>query len=109
MKRVIIMVIDSMSVGAMPDAEKYGDSPTCNTLANVARFNNGLHLPNLRQLGLGNVTYVEGVPPVEKPIASYGRMKEVSEGKDTTLATGKWLVWCSRIRSRYTQTGFRMN
>ena len=77
-----------MGVGAMPDADKYGDSPSCNTLSNVAAYNNGLNLPNLQKLGLGNITNVQGVPPVDKPMASYGCMQEVSEGKDTT--TGHW-------------------
>jgi phosphopentomutase len=88
MKRVIILVIDSMGVGAMKDAEAYGDLPSCNTLANVAAFNDGLHLPNLQKLGLGNIIEVQGVPPIENPIASYGKMEELSEGKDTT--TGHW-------------------
>jgi len=88
MRRVIILVIDSMGVGAMPDAEEFGDSMDCNTLANVAIANNGLYLPMLQKMGLGNITDVQGVSPVESPIASYGRMQEVSHGKDTT--TGHW-------------------
>ena len=72
----------------MPDAERFGDSIKCNTLANVARYNNGLSLPNLRALGLGNITEVMGVDPVDAPLASYGQMLELSEGKDTT--TGHW-------------------
>jgi phosphopentomutase len=88
MKRVVILVIDSMGVGAMKDAEAYGDLPTCNTLANVASFNDGLFLPNLQAMGLGNITEVAGVPPVKNPIASWGKMEELSEGKDTT--TGHW-------------------
>jgi phosphopentomutase len=90
MKRVIIIVIDSMGVGAMPDAPAFGDSPSCNTLANVATYNGGLHLPNLGRLGLGNLTTVKGVPPVERPMASFGRMAELSQGKDTT--TGHWEI-----------------
>jgi len=88
MKRVIILVIDSLGVGAMPDANKYGDSSACNTLSNVSSFNGGLNLPALQSLGIGNVTHVQGVPPNDKPIASVGRMLEKSEGKDTT--TGHW-------------------
>lgn len=72
----------------MPDAEDYGDSLACNTLSNVAKFNNGLRLPNLQRMGLGNVTDVEGVPPINQPIASYGRLQEQASGKDTT--TGHW-------------------
>lgn len=90
MKRAIILVIDSMGVGAMPDAPYYNDVLECNTLANVARFNNGLNLPNLGKLGLGNILDVQGVEPVENPLASYGKMQEVSKGKDTT--TGHWEI-----------------
>ena len=88
MKRVIILVIDSLGVGAMPDAMDYGDSSACNTLSNVASFNRGLNLPNLSRMGLGNITEVSGVPSLQKPVASYGKMLERSEGKDTT--TGHW-------------------
>jgi len=90
MKRATIIVIDSMGIGAMPDAPNYGDLMECNTLANVAKANNGLKLPNFEKLGLGNIQHIEGVVPSELPIASYGIMKEVSEGKDTT--TGHWEI-----------------
>lgn len=88
MKRAVVIVIDSLGCGAMPDAPNYGDSLECNTLANVAKFNKGLNLPNLGKMGFGNIIDVEGVPAVQNPTASYGKMKEVSEGKDTT--TGHW-------------------
>lgn len=90
MKRAIITVIDSMGIGAMPDAPKYGDLPECNTLVNVAKFNHGLNLPNLARLGLGNIDSIEGVSPNNSALASYGKMLEVSEGKDTT--TGHWEI-----------------
>lgn len=90
MKRAIIIVIDALGVGALPDAADYGDTPECNTLGNVARANNGLHLPHLGALGLGNIIDVQGVPPVSHPAASFGRMIEVSKGKDTT--TGHWEI-----------------
>lgn len=87
-KRVILIVIDSLGTGAMPDAHKYGDSAGCNTLKNVAKFNGGLNLPNLEKLGLGNIDNIQGVKPIKFPMASWGKMLEVSEGKDTT--TGHW-------------------
>ena len=90
MKRAIIIVIDSLGIGAMHDAEKYGDTLQCNTLCNVAKFNNGLNLPTLEKLGLGNIDNIEGVKQTQKPLASYGKMLEVSEGKDTT--TGHWEI-----------------
>jgi len=86
-KRVVLFVLDSVGVGALPDAVKYGDKG-CNTLVNTARAVSGLNLPNLCRLGLGNIIKVEGVPRVESPLASFGRMAEKSSGKDTT--TGHW-------------------
>lgn len=90
MKRVVLVVIDSMGIGALPDAPKYGDLLECNTLVNVAKFNNGLNLPNLERLGLGNIDIIKGVKSNTTPLASYGKMLEVSEGKDTT--TGHWEI-----------------
>ncbi len=88
MKRAFLIVIDALGAGAMPDAEKYGDVMQCNTLVNVARESGGLNLPNLEKLGLGNIDNITGVKPVKQPLASWGKMLEVSEGKDTT--TGHW-------------------
>ncbi len=86
-KKVALIVLDSVGVGELPDAEKYGDAG-CNTLGNIARAVGGLKMPNLGRLGLGNIIEVEGVPPAERPEASFGRMAEQSPGKDTT--TGHW-------------------
>ena len=88
MKRAIVIVIDSMGAGAMPDCADYNDIPECNTLANVAKACGGLNLPAMRTMGLGNLTNVSGVEPVETPCAQYGIMREQSKGKDTT--TGHW-------------------
>ena len=85
--RIVVLVVDSGGVGEMPDASEYGDSGS-NTLANTARVVGGISVPNLGQMGLGCITDILGVPPVEAPIASYGRMAEASPGKDTT--TGHW-------------------
>jgi len=90
MKRAIIIVIDSMGIGAMPDAPKYSDVMECNTLVNVAKFNNGLKLPVMQKLGLGNIDEIQGVAKNPFPMASFGKMEEVSEGKDTT--TGHWEI-----------------
>ncbi|MEG6510939.1 phosphopentomutase [Desulforamulus ruminis] len=86
-KRVTVIILDSVGVGELPDAADYGDTGS-NTLANVAKAVKGLKLPNLGQLGLGNILDVEGVPPVPQPRAAYGKMAETSPGKDTT--TGHW-------------------
>lgn len=87
LKRVALVVLDSVGVGELPDADKYGDTGS-NTLGNIARFVGGLRLPNLASMGLGNIINIDGVPPAEKPVASFGRMAELSPGKDTT--TGHW-------------------
>lgn len=90
MKRAIVIVIDSMGIGAMPDCRDFGDIPECNTLRNVCRFNNGLKLPNMAQMGLGNIQDFQGLEKVTNPTASYGTMIEKSKGKDTT--TGHWEI-----------------
>ena len=86
-KRVIIIVLDSMGVGELPDAAEYGDEGS-NTLANTAQAVGGLSLPHMQKLGLGHITAIEGVPPCDEPLGAYGRMAEASAGKDTT--TGHW-------------------
>ncbi len=88
MKRAIVVVIDSMGCGAMPDCRDYADVPECNTLCNVAKAVNGLNAPNFYKLGLGNLGNVEGIAKNDNAIAQYGIMKETSKGKDTT--TGHW-------------------
>ena len=88
MKRAIVMVIDSMGTGAMPDCREFNDIPECNTLRNVCKFNNGLNVPNMEKMGLGNIQDYMGISKVETPTAQYGIMEEKSKGKDTT--TGHW-------------------
>ena len=87
-KRAIVMVIDSMGTGAMPDCREFNDSPKCNTLKNVCDFNNGLNVPNMEKMGLGNIQDYKGIKKVDNPTAQYGIMEEKSKGKDTT--TGHW-------------------
>ena len=88
-KRVILIVLDSMGVGELPDAVEYGDEGS-NTLANTAKAVGGLSLPHMQKLGLGNITAIEGVPPCNELLGAYGRMAEASKGKDTT--TGHWEI-----------------
>lgn len=88
--RAIIMVIDSMGIGAMPDCEDFGDTPECNTLKHVCEFNNGLNVPNLEKLGLGNIQDFMGIKKVDNPIGTYATLIEKSKGKDTT--TGHWEI-----------------
>lgn len=88
--RAIIMVIDSMGIGAMPDCKDFGDIPECNTLKHVCEFNNGLNVPNLEELGLGNIQDFMGIKKVENPTGTYATLVEKSKGKDTT--TGHWEI-----------------
>lgn len=90
MVRSIIMVIDSMGIGAMPDCRDFGDVPECNTLKHVCEYNNGLNVPNLEKMGLGNIQDFMGINKVENPIATVGTLVEKSKGKDTT--TGHWEI-----------------
>lgn len=86
-RRVILIVLDSVGAGEAPDAAAYGDVGS-NTLGNIAAAMGGLHLPNLQKLGLGNILPLAGVPAVAEPAGAFGRMQEISCGKDTTA--GHW-------------------
>ncbi|MBN1994509.1 MAG: phosphopentomutase [Anaerolineae bacterium] len=85
--RIIVMVLDSVGIGELPDAAAFGDVGS-HTLGNIARAVGGLHMPNMEALGLGNIAILQGVAPQYQPQAAYGKMAEVSAGKDTT--TGHW-------------------
>jgi phosphopentomutase len=87
MPRACVIVLDAVGAGELPDAHEYGDEGS-DTLGNVARAVGGLDLPNLEQLGLGNVEDLQGCPPIEGAPAVAGRLFERSKGKDTT--TGHW-------------------
>lgn len=85
-KRVIWIVLDSVGMGELPDAKRFGDEGS-NTLGNIAKTV-GLSVPNMRSLGLGNIDGMERIAPVASPAGCYGRLAELSDGKDTT--TGHW-------------------
>ncbi|MGI9070512.1 MAG: phosphopentomutase [Bryobacteraceae bacterium] len=85
-KRVILIVLDSVGIGAMPDAAEFGDEGS-NTLGNIAKQRN-LKLPNLCVLGLANIKPLSGLKPVKNPAGAYGKCALASPGKDTT--TGHW-------------------
>jgi phosphopentomutase len=88
MPRSIVVVLDSGGVGALPDAEAYGDAPGANTIGNVAERVGGLAMPNFARLGLGCLTAVRGVAGASDPAAFVARLAERSRGKDTI--TGHW-------------------
>jgi phosphopentomutase len=85
--RTIWIVLDSVGIGAMPDAAAFGDPPAADTLGNIARLR-GLALPHLAALGLGNIKPLAGIAPSHRPEGSFGRCTLASPGKDTT--TGHW-------------------
>ncbi len=94
--RVFLIVLDSVGIGYAPDARDYGDEGAA-TLPHTADALGGLPLPTLQALGLGNILpltgqplSIRGVEPVARPLASYGAMREVSQGKDTV--TGHWEI-----------------
>lgn len=88
MKRVFLIVIDGLGVGAQEDADQYGDAGA-DTLGKVSKIA-GVRLPNLEKLGLGNIRPFESIDPVAEPAGSYGKMREKSAGKDST--TGHWEI-----------------
>ena len=88
MKRVFLIVLDSLGIGAMPDSEKFGDVGV-NTLAACARSSH-LHIPNLIKAGLGNIDGITCLPKTATPTAAIARMAEASQGKDTTI--GHWEI-----------------
>src|SRR5271167_4103424 len=85
-ERVIWIVLDSVGIGEMPDAGKYGDRGS-DTLGNIARAR-PMRLPNLCRLGLGNIRPLEGLPADPSPLGAFGKCTLASPGKDTT--TGHW-------------------
>lgn len=88
MKRVFLIVLDSLGIGAMPDAAVFGDYD-CNTLRRISKSKK-FYIPNLLKLGIGNIDGVDYLPKNERPIATVARMTECSNGKDTTI--GHWEI-----------------
>ncbi len=86
-KRVFVLVLDSLGVGALPDAAEFGDAGA-HTLDHITQAAGALDAPRLTELGLGNVPGVSGVPAAMDPVAAFGRCAESSPGKDTS--TGHW-------------------
>jgi len=102
--RAIIIVIDSFGIGALPDAEKYGDEGS-NTILHICETVNGDKWSVLRKMGLGNASLLlenelPGCETVKNPLASFGVMNEKSPGKDTT--TGHWELAGLELKSAFT-------
>ncbi len=88
-KRVILIVCDSVGIGSLPDAVQYGDEGS-HTLGHIFEQYPQINIPYLLQLGLGNIDVKGKLPTTSKPLAAYGRASELSAGKDTT--TGHWEI-----------------
>ena len=105
-KRIFTIVVDSLGVGALPDAADYGDVGT-DTLGHISQFRDEFHIPNLQKLGLANLHPLKQVSAVEDPKAYYGYLNEASIGKDTM--TGHWEMMGLHITKpfqTFTDTGF---
>lgn len=90
MKKVILIVLDSLGVGALPDAEDFGDSGA-DTFGHIVDALPDIQIPNLRKLGFCNIEGAAGGRlKVSQPLGCYGRLKELSSGKDTI--TGHWEI-----------------
>src|ERR1035441_7919916 len=87
--RVILIVLDSVGIGAMPDSLEFGDPPGSDTLGNLDRLR-PLHIPNLQRMGLANIKPFPHLAAVENPIADFGRAALASPGKNTT--PGHWEI-----------------
>lgn len=85
---VYLIIIDGLGVGAQEDAHLYGDE-SMNTLGHVST-ETGCKLPNLEKMGIGNIIPLDSIDEVENPSAAFGKMREVSAGKDST--TGHWEI-----------------
>jgi phosphopentomutase len=85
-RRAVVVVLDACGVGALPDAQEYGDAGA-DTLAHVAEAEGGLQLPTLERLGLGSIVPLTGVGPVPSPVL-HGRLHPLGPGKDSI--TGHW-------------------
>lgn len=105
-KRVFLIVIDSLGIGAMPDADRYGDQGS-DTLGHIDGAVESLRLPNLERLGLGNLHPLRHVQAVKHPLARYASLMEASAGKDTM--TGHWEMMGLRTTTpfqTFTENGF---
>lgn len=97
-ERISLIVLDSVGIGELPDADQFGDLGA-HTLGHIAEKVSGFALPHLQQMGLGNIAEIQGIPPVSSPEGYYGKMAEVSVGKDTM--TGHWELMGLRISTPF--------
>ncbi|WP_420848192.1 phosphopentomutase [Natranaerofaba carboxydovora] len=89
MNKVVLVVLDGVGIGALPDAKNFGDDGA-NTLGNISKKIEDFKLPNFSDFGLGNISEIAGIDITEVPLAYYGKMTQKSAGKDTT--SGHWEI-----------------
>lgn len=97
-KRVFLIVLDSVGIGAAPDAQKYNDEGA-DTLGNIAKHVNGLHMPEMEKMGLSNIREIKGIRAADSPKAHFTKMQEASVGKDTM--TGHWELMGLHIKKPF--------
>jgi phosphopentomutase len=98
-KRTFLIVMDSVGIGEAPDAERFGDKGA-HTLGHIAEHMNGLKVPNMEKMGLGNIdSTMKGIEQAEKPLAHYAKLPELSNGKDTM--TGHWEIMGLHIKEPF--------
>ena len=105
-KRVFVVVMDSVGVGAMPDSADFGDIGV-NTLGHISESVDTFKIQNLQKLGMANIIPLKQVPANEHPIGYYGKLRETSRGKDTM--TGHWEMMGLEVTKpfkTFTETGF---
>ena len=105
-KRVFVIVLDSLGIGAMPDSEKFGDKGV-DTFGHILDKMGTLDIPNLQKLGMLNLHKGGSMEGIEKPIGRYMRIGEASNGKDTM--TGHWEmmgIYTQKPFITFTETGF---
>lgn len=105
-KRVFVIVLDSLGIGAMPDSPKFGDEGV-DTFGHILEKMGKIEIPNLQKLGLVNLHTAGDMEQVEKPLGRYTRLGEVSNGKDTM--TGHWEMMGIKTEKpfiTFTDTGF---
>ena len=88
-KRVFLIILDSVGMGTAPDAAEFGDNQP-NTLGHIAQAIPGFKLPVMQSLGLGNIDGMVGYEPAKIPLGAFGRLRDLSAGKDTTI--GHWEI-----------------
>ena len=86
--KIIVIVLDSVGIGELPDAYKFGDDGS-NTLANTAKAVGGLNIPNLESFGIGKIDDIMGVSKDVDEKAFYGKMAERQQPKIPRLAIGR--------------------